>query len=63
MSGVLGLKKKRKLVSKGNSKNNSIIRNQNTVTNNPSDRPSTLNRQASANLPRASTDDEDMAEV
>ena len=63
MSGVLGLKKKRKLVSKGGSKNNSIIRTQNTVTNNSYDKPSTLNRQASANLPRASTDDEDMAEV
>ena len=62
MSGVLGLKKKRKLVSKGGSKNNSIIRTQNALNNNGSDRPSTLSRQASANLPRP-TDDEDMAEL
>lgn len=62
MGGVLGLKKKRKLVSKGGSKNNSIIRTQDVVENNGSDRLSTLSRQASANLPR-STDDEDMAEI
>ena len=62
MSGVLGLKKKRKLVSKGGSKNNSIVRTQNIGSNNGTDRPSTLSRQASANLPKP-TDDDDMAEI